>query len=130
MADISRRARELGTEEGILGGAATFAKTGAGTLNLTGANTFTGATTVSGGTLVASAGSLANTASPANCSGAIYGGLPTTVVPLAANSSSSRSVLSVMLVPSLRAWRRQQAPSAQQRMEPIAGTDVRFLRRS
>lgn len=56
----------------ILAGTASLAKSGGGTLSLSGANTYTGTTTVSAGTLIVN-GSLANTATRVE-SGATLGG--------------------------------------------------------
>ncbi len=50
-----------GTISAILSGAGNFAKSAAGTLTLSGVNTFTGTTTVSSGTLIANTGTLAST---------------------------------------------------------------------
>ncbi len=59
-----------GTISAILAGTGTLAKTGAGTVTLTGANTYTGATTISGGTLsLARAGGTLAATAPVTVSG-------------------------------------------------------------
>ncbi|MFN0080153.1 MAG: autotransporter-associated beta strand repeat-containing protein [Prosthecobacter sp.] len=59
-----------GTVSGALSGAMPLAKTGSGTLTLTGANTYTGSTTISGGTLQVgnggTTGSISNTSAVTN----------------------------------------------------------------
>jgi autotransporter-associated beta strand protein len=63
------------TLSGVIGGSGTLLKSGAGTLSLTGANTYTGGTNINGGTLQVASTETAGTSGPLGKSGTIsFGG--------------------------------------------------------
>ena len=83
------------TLSGVLGDVGALAKSGSGTLILSGTNTYAGGTTVTGGTLTASLGTTAGARSPFG-SGAVTANAGTTVSFLAAATTNAMTIANAL----------------------------------